>query len=226
MKKSSCYIGVVKSPLKWALIFLLAFVLFTIPVALGLFTSLDQNTTITLQNFFAVSFDTPLSFFSLLGSFELTTIILVFILARLGLKKSLVILTIFFLGIGLELLGKIFLFHPGPPSLFFRYNLGFYFPSGIVQTGHSYPSGHSYRTAFLTLILAYLIAGSKKLSPRTKTWFTFAVGLILFVMLVSRISLGEHWTTDVIGGLLLGASFASFAVYLIRTGFLAPNRVK
>jgi len=217
---------VVKSPLKWALIFFLAFVLFTIPVALGLFTSLDQNTTVALQNFFAVSFDTPLSFFSLLGSFELTTLILVFALAKLGLKKSLVVLTIFFLGIGLELLGKIFLFHPGPPSLFFRYNLGFYFPSGIIQTGHSYPSGHSYRTAFLTLLLAYLIAGSKKLSPKTKTRLTFTLGLILFVMLVSRISLGEHWTTDVVGGLLLGASFASFSTYLIRTGNLTPNRVK
>ena len=152
----------VKSPLKWALIFFLAFVLFTIPVALGLFTSLDQNTTVALQNFFAVSFDTPLSFFSLLGSFELTTLILVFALAKLGLKKSLVVLTIFFLGIGLELLGKIFLFHPGPPSLFFRYNLGFYFPSGIIQTGHSYPSGHSYRRNRKRLIKRLTETGKKQ----------------------------------------------------------------
>ena len=212
--------------LKWGFIFLLAFALFSIPVTLGTFNGLDQNTTVSLQNLFTVSLDTPHSHYTLLGSFEISTLILVFVLAKLGPKKSLIVLTVFFLGIGLELLGKIFLYHPGPPSLFFRYNLGFYFPSGAIQTGHSYPSGHSYRTAFLTLLLAYLIAGSKKFSPKTKTWLTFVLGLVLFVMLVSRISLGEHWTSDVIGGLLLGASFASFSVYFIRTGNLAPNRLK
>ncbi len=213
-------------PLKWGFIFFLAFALFSIPVAFGAFNNLDQNITVSLQNWFTVSFDTPLSLFSLLGSFEITTLILVFVLAKLGFKKSLIILAIFLLGIGLELLGKISLFHPGPPSLFFRYNLGFYFPSGIIQTGYSYPSGHSYRTAFLTYLLIYLLQTNKKLKPGVKKWLSASLLLILFVMLISRISLGEHWTTDVIGGLLLGAGFASFSVYLIRTGNLAPNRLK
>ncbi|MFZ2202290.1 MAG: phosphatase PAP2 family protein [Microgenomates group bacterium] len=214
------------SSLKWALIFFLAFAIFSIPVALGTFNSLDQNTTVSLQNWFTVSFDTPLSFFSLLGSFEITTLILVIVLAKLGLKKSLIVLTVFFSGVGLELLGKIFLYHPGPPSLFLRYNLGFYFMSGIVQTGHSYPSGHSYRTAFIAFLLIYLIQTAKKLQPNAKKWLTASLLLILLTMLISRISLGEHWTTDVIGGLLLGTSFASFSIYLIRTGFLPSNRVK
>ncbi len=214
------------SSLKWALIFFLAFAIFSIPVALGTFNSLDQNTTVSLQNWFTVSFDTPLSFFSLLGSFEITTLILVIVLAKLGLKKSLIVLTVFFSGVGLELLGKIFLYHPGPPSLFLRYNLGFYFMSGIVQTGHSYPSGHSYRTAFIAFLLIYLIQTAKKLQPNAKKWLTASLLLILLTMLISRISLGEHWTTDVIGGLLLGTSFASFSIYLIQTGFLPSNRVK
>ena len=212
--------------LKWGFIFLLAFALFSIPVTLGTFNGLDQNTTVSLQNLFTVSLDTPLSLFSLLGSFEISTLILVFVLAKLGPKKSLIVLTVFFLGIGLELLGKIFLYHPGPPSLFFRYNLGFYFPSGAIQTGHSYPSGHSYRTAFLTYLLIYLLRTGKRLKPGVKKWLSVSLLLILLIMLVSRISLGEHWTTDVIGGLLLGASFASFSIYLIQTGFLRPNRVK
>lgn len=202
--------------LKWGLIFFSAFVLFSIPVALGTFNSLDQMVTVSLQNWFTVAFDTPLSFFSLLGSFELTTLLLVFILTKLGLKSGSLVLAIFLLGIGLELLGKIFLYHPGPPSLFFRYNLGFYFPSGFLQTGHSYPSGHSYRTAFLTYFLIYLLQTSNRLKPNLKKWLSVSLLLILFIMLVSRISLGEHWTTDVIGGLFLGAGFSALSVYIIK----------
>ena len=41
--------------------------------------------------------------------------------------------------------------------------------------------------------------------------------LIVFniAMLVSRISLGEHWTTDVIGGALLGLSSGIFALIFL-----------
>lgn len=211
------------SPLKWAFALFLAFLLFSVPTALGVFNTLDQNITVTLQNFFSTSYDTPLSFFSLLGSFELTSLILIAILFRLGFKKSLVILPVFVLGVGLELLGKVFLYHPGPPLLFFRYNLGFYFPSGIIQTGYSYPSGHSYRTAFLTFLLFYLILGTKKLSAPAKRWSIALLLIILAVMLVSRISLGEHWTSDVVGGLFLGAGLASFSIYLIQ---VAKNKNK
>lgn len=212
--------------LKKGLFFLIAFIIFSVPVALNIFSGLDQNITLTLQSWLTTTLDLPLSLFSLLGSFEITSLILLVALMKLGLKKGLVILTIFSLGIGIELLGKIFLFHPGPPPAFFRYSLDILFPSAYVQTGHSFPSGHSYRTAFLTLLLSYLISQSKKLSPIIKKRLTLFLYFILFTMLISRVSLGEHWTTDVIGGVLLGLSFAYFSIYLLSSGFSRLNLLK
>lgn len=214
------------NPQKKSLLFLVAFIIFSVPVALGIFNELDRLITLTLQSWLTTTLDLPLSLFSLLGSFEITSLILLAALTKLGIKKSLLVLTIFVLGIGLELLGKIFLFHPGPPPAFFRYSLDILFPSAYVQTGHSFPSGHSYRTAFLTLLLSYLTSQSKKLAPLIKRRLTLFLFLILTTMLVSRVSLGEHWTTDVIGGLLLGFSFAYFSIYLLGGGFSRLNLLK
>jgi undecaprenyl-diphosphatase len=214
------------SSLKWGIILFFAFLLFTIPVSLGTFAELDRQLTITLQSLLTKSLDMPLSLLSLLGSFEVTSLILIFVVYKLKLKKSLIVLFIFGLGMGLELLGKTYIYHPGPPNIYFRYSLDVLFPSAYVQTGHSYPSGHSYRTTFITLLLIFLSAASTKLKHAVKKHLSFSLVLVLLLMLISRVSLGEHWTTDVVGGLLLGASFASLSVFLIRTGFLRSNQVK
>ena len=154
-----------------------------------------------------MSLDTPLSIFSLLGSFEVTSLILIVILTKLKLKKGLIVLFVFGLGMGVELIGKIFLYHPGPPNIFFRYSLDVLFPSAYVQTGHSYPSGHSYRTAFLTLLLIYLTNVSKNLKSSAKKALSLSLRLTLLLMLVSRVSLGEHWATDVVHIFAAGVNF-------------------
>ena len=48
--------------------------------------------------------------------------------------------------------------------------------------------------------------------------FSNAKLVFCFVVLISRISLGEHWTTDVIGGGLLGASFAFLSQVFLMKG--------
>ena len=210
-------------PLKWAIVSLSVFLIFSVMVVAGVYAQTDQIITITIQKYLTKSLDTPLSALSLLGSVEVTGLVLLTTLFFLKFRRGLIALFMFAFGTGIELLGKIFLYHPGPPNIFFRYNLDVLFPSAYVQTGHSFPSGHSFRTAFLALLVSYLIYQSKKLSSQSKKILSFLCFLFLFLMLISRVSLGEHWTTDVIGGLLLGISFSSFTIYILEKKALHPK---
>lgn len=209
--------------IKFAVVSLATFLIFSLFVFLGTFSVFDQYITVAIQRGITNALDTPLSLLSLLGAAEVSGLSLLIVLYFLKLRRSLVVLFMFALGTGIELLGKIFLYHPGPPNIFFRYNLDVLFPSAYVQTGHSFPSGHSFRTAFLAVLVSYLIFQSKKISWRSKKVLSFLCFLFLFLMLLSRVSLGEHWTTDVIGGLLLGIGLASLSIFILEKKALQPK---
>ena len=111
---------------------------------------------------------------------------------------------------GFELFGKFFVYHPGPPFMFLRYDLGFLFPSSYVSTKYSYPSGHTARTIFLGILFLYILTNIK--SPKIKGILSILIVMFMATMIVSRVYLGEHWSSDVVGGILLGASMSSLAI--------------
>jgi membrane protein DedA with SNARE-associated domain/membrane-associated phospholipid phosphatase len=73
-------------------------------------------------------------------------------------------------------------------------------------SGYAFPSGHATDAAAVYGMLAALLAASTPRWSRKVTVWAVAAGLVLLVGL-SRVYLGGHWLTDVLGGFALGAAW-------------------
>jgi membrane-associated phospholipid phosphatase len=84
----------------------------------------------------------------------------------------------------------------------------------ITEKGYSFPSGHAAGTAVVVSLSAWLLTRYliTRWIPQVVVW-TVAIGLTGAVGL-SRIYLGVHYVSDVVGGWLLGAAWAG-AVLLV-----------
>jgi undecaprenyl-diphosphatase len=76
-------------------------------------------------------------------------------------------------------------------------------------TSAAYPSGHANNAAVVYILFIMLVP-----QARHPGWQLAAVAMIIVTGL-SRIMLGVHWPTDVIGGWMLGTSFALIAAAVI-----------
>jgi undecaprenyl-diphosphatase len=78
-----------------------------------------------------------------------------------------------------------------------------------VITSAAYPSGHANNAAVVYILFIMLVP-----QARHPGW-QFAAAAMILVTGLSRVMLGVHWPTDVIGGWMLGTAFALMAAAVI-----------
>lgn len=112
----------------------------------------------------------------------------------------------FFLIVAGELYGKSVVHHPAPPFYMIK-NPTTIFPKFYINEEFSYPSGHTARAVFLVIIVSSIMYQVLQKQQRGKRMLMISV-LVAYVALVaiSRIYLGHHWLSDILGGVLLGTS--------------------
>lgn len=83
----------------------------------------------------------------------------------------------------------------------------------VEQGGLSYPSAHSMVSMSMYLTIAYLLIKYRDIV--SKKAYTIAT-IMVFIMGISRLYLGVHWPTDVIGGFIMGYLFFRLSVKTIK----------
>jgi membrane protein DedA with SNARE-associated domain/membrane-associated phospholipid phosphatase len=101
--------------------------------------------------------------------------------------------------------------HPRPPA---SLSIGHY-------AGPSFPSGHATAATACYGMLAVVLSAGRRSRVGVTTWI--GAGLVILLVGASRIYLGAHWLTDVLGGYALGGTWIAvvLAVSLLnsaRTG--------
>ena len=85
-------------------------------------------------------------------------------------------------------------------------------------SGYSVPSGHALNNALGAAVFVLVLLPLVRDHPRRRAALWTAAVVIPLVTAISRVGLGVHWTSDVVGGLLLGVAVvaATATAYQMR----------
>lgn len=139
---------------------------------------------------------------SWIGALCLFIIIILFVNKKFGLYFGLGFLTT----LGVNYIIKEIVSRPRP------YVVNSDIINKLTTIGKSFPSGHSVSVMFMVLTIFYLfhwLYKQGKFKLYRKKWFvvlTYVLGILfIFATAISRMYLGQHYLSDILAGLFLGA---------------------
>jgi undecaprenyl-diphosphatase len=90
-------------------------------------------------------------------------------------------------------------------------------PPSAIWIGHfsgaAFPSGHATQSVAFYAMLAFVLGIGRSPGAKTVLWSSAAV--VALVVGASRLYLGAHWMTDVLGGYALGATWVAVVVIVM-----------
>jgi membrane-associated phospholipid phosphatase len=207
---------------------LIAFTLFSWGIKRGAFKNADFAFTVKVQN--TIDDSARLRTKALVGDvmegstffaspeFSVVVVLLLTVMAAYDRKKKKIrwqavfILIAFVFLVGAEVYGKNVVHHPAPPFFMIK-NPTTLFPKYYINEQFSYPSGHTARAVFmgLAVIMVCVMHPSFFRWIKHKTLWGIGIGAYVGLVALSRIYLGHHWLSDIVGGAFLGAGFGLMA---------------
>jgi len=192
----------IRSAWRWAGVFAIVLLGLSGLVGIGVVRPIDDRALEAVQSVACYPLDLAASLIGVVGQTEVTApiaVILAFFWWRRRGLRGLVPLLLF-AGVAIEVVLKHVVPQPSPPPDLSR-SLHL-LPFLKAASPYSFPSGHVLRTTFLAALIA----------DRTVFW------AVVVAMSLSRVYLAEHWTSDVIGGLLVGLMVSGVAAAIYGGG--------
>jgi membrane-associated phospholipid phosphatase len=183
---------------RWIALATACFAALTVTVHVRALDRFDYVTTVWLNAHGNRLLDWVMSIITATATPELSLVVAagltIFLWRRFGWRPAVCLFGMFTAGIVLEVIFKNWVVQPGPHGMIHRYVFG----PGLIHVAlpYAYPSGHALRALLLGGAIALWVM------PRAAAFWWTLGGLVG----ISRLYLGHHWTTDVIGGTLLAAA--------------------
>ena len=101
---------------------------------------------------------------------------------------------------------------------FFKYFIGRDRPLGaeLYESSYSFPSGHALTSLFFYGFISFIIFRFSKLSGNKKYAIIFCFMSLILLIGASRLYLGVHYISDVVGGYLIGWFWLNTALYFMK----------
>jgi undecaprenyl-diphosphatase len=189
-----------------SLLFAIGFGLIAFSISYKKIEKFDTHTAEYLQSLNSPNLTNVMKFFTFIGSGTVIAIIvifaMIFLYRVLKHRSELVLLIGVVIGSALLNLVLKIVFHRARPTI-----------NRLIDiNGYSFPSGHSMAAFTLYGILTFLLW--KHISSYRGRGLLIIISVVMIIMIgISRIYLGVHYPSDVLGGFLASSTWLIFSIW-------------